>query len=209
MIDIHTHRFGNHEAIVNTHPATCEHDIQQHPAQRLSLGLHPLDLRDAEAWLPQMEQLLTVYPQILFVGEIGIDKRNEDIERQISIFEKQMQIADNHRKAVIIHCVRAVNEILAAAKPFSAQLIFHGFRGKTQVAKQIIDSGHYISLNEKSLFAPETVKFIPDDRLFLETDDSSIPIEEIYEKMAWTRQTTIERLQEQIAQNFKRITSLP
>ena len=59
--------------------------------------------------------------------------------------------------------------------------IIHGFRGKPQLAQQLLNKGFYISLGEK--FNPETVSIIPVDRLLFETDESPLNINKIIDNI--------------------------
>lgn len=60
--------------------------------------------------------------------------------------------------------------------------VVHGFRGKPQLAKQLLNAGFAISYGEH--FNPESVAVTPLDKLCIETDESEMPIEEIYKKIA-------------------------
>jgi TatD DNase family protein len=59
--------------------------------------------------------------------------------------------------------------------------IIHGFRGKPQLARQLINQGFYISLGE--LFNPQTATIIPTNRLLFETDESTLDIDTIIERI--------------------------
>ncbi len=60
--------------------------------------------------------------------------------------------------------------------------IWHGFRGKPQQAGQLIKNGIYLSFGVH--YPEETVKGVPVGRLFLETDDSPVDIEEVLKQVA-------------------------
>ncbi|MCC8175897.1 MAG: TatD family hydrolase [Bacteroidales bacterium] len=55
--------------------------------------------------------------------------------------------------------------------------VVHGFRGKAELARQLLATGMDISLGEK--FNPEAARVIPAERLHFETDCSSLPVEQI------------------------------
>ena len=59
--------------------------------------------------------------------------------------------------------------------------IIHGFRGKPQLAQQLLNNGFYISLGEH--FNPQTVTIIPTNRLLFETDESTLDINTIIENI--------------------------
>lgn len=80
-----------------------------------SAGLHPWHLRGvnlkvAEQWLRQQ----TAQPEVVAVGETGLDKVTETPwNTQIAAFQLCSNLAEEYRKPLVIHCVRAFNEILA------------------------------------------------------------------------------------------------
>ena len=67
----------------------------------------------------------------------------------------------------------------------SQKWIVHGFRGKPQLAGQLLKAGIDLSFGEK--FNPESIQITPIERLFIETDESAMPIERIYEQIARIR----------------------
>ena len=68
-------------------------------------------------------------------------------------------------------------EMSAQTELFPVPWIVHGFRGAPALARQLLDAGMHLSLGEH--FRPDTAAIIPADRLHVETDTSSLPIEEI------------------------------
>ncbi|MDE5851739.1 MAG: TatD family hydrolase, partial [Alistipes sp.] len=121
----------------------------------------------------------------------------------------QLQLARQYGLPVVIHCVRAFNEVmreLAACPPRTA--IFHGFIGSPEQARQVVAAGHYLSFGERTFRSPKTVEAMrstPLERLFLETDDSPTPIEEIYRRAAERLGIPEARLQEAALANYKTI----
>lgn len=201
MFDLHTHHLKK-DAIVNLAPCDVLDVDFAKTDFFYSVGVHPMFLENAEEQLKIVSDIASD-ERIKFIGEIGLDKRNENLDLQRQIFEQQLQIATDAKKPVIIHCVRAVNEVLDIARHFDGlPLVFHGFRGKPQLAEQILNAGAYISLGEKSLLVPETVRVIPDNRLFVETDESEMPIELIVEKVANLRKTDVKSLENVIKKNI-------
>jgi TatD DNase family protein len=51
----------------------------------------------------------------------------------------------------------------------------------------------------------ECISKIPNDQLFLETDDKGVTISEIYQKVSELKKLTLPQLEELIEQNFKRV----
>ncbi len=188
MFDIHTHNkqlIHKSEAIVN---CNVDDDFSLFPF--FSLGLHPWDVDEGwEKKYVRVEETLRrisddeLLPQLVAIGEIGLDKaRGGEMKYQQECFRKMLCLAQNYSKPVILHCVKAVDEVLAALKQvdFSSPVVFHGFRGKPEQARQLIDNGYYLSFGAK--FNEEALKLAyTHERMFLETDDSGLSLNEIYE----------------------------
>ena len=135
----------------------------------------------------------------------------ESFERQIPVFERQIKLSEALQKPMILHDVKSHNEILALRKKHNAQQpwILHGFNGTEQDIRQLTSQGLYLSVGE-SLLHPErkvykSLKNIPLEMLFLETDMAKIDIETVYEAAAKLLKTDINVLRAQIFSNFAKL----
>ena len=85
--------------------------------------------------------------------------------------------------------------------------IFHGFT-KVSILESVLEEGLMISIGAgimNNLKLQEALKNIPNEQLFLETDDSEITILEIYKKVSTVKNLSLSELEEIIENNFKRI----
>ena len=129
------------------------------------------------------------------------------MELQRPVFEEQVAIADKHKKPLVIHCVKAWDELLAShrnLKPETPWLV-HGFRGKKELASQLLSRGMYISLWFDFTLRPESadlIRFLPGDRIFLETDGADVDIKEIYRKVSHDLAIPVDELKKLILTNF-------
>ncbi len=206
-INIHTHKSQNkaYTEVINLLPENAEKIISENPHSLFSVGLHPWYIDDnAEELLKEIEKL-SVYNNVVFIGETGLDKvHNIDFSTQIDVFKTQIKIAEKVQKPLIIHCVKAFSEILAIKKELSIKvpLLFHGFRGKPALTEQLLQHNCYLSVGEHAVQLPETIKIIPLNRLFIETDESNMPIAEIYKAVAEIKNVSEQELLEQTRLNF-------
>ena len=79
---------------------------------------------------------------MLAVGEAGLDKLAEaPLTLQIEVFEYQARLAEEANKPLIIHLVKAVDELLKLKQKIQPvkPWIIHGFRGKRLLQKNISD----------------------------------------------------------------------
>lgn len=178
MLDIHTHHHDRHDAVINLNDGEMPLD-----GYIYSAGVHPWDtvLPDEEIDL-RMERVahLSLLPQVVAIGEAGFDRlRGASLDRQREILMRQVAISESAGKPMILHVVKAFPEIIHLRKELkpSQSWIIHGFRGKPQLAEELLRAGFHISLGEH--FNPAAAAVIPPDRLFVETDESLMPLEQI------------------------------
>lgn len=170
-----------------------------------SVGIHPWDA-DLPISINDLEKLIQ-HQNCLAIGECGLDKlKGPDLEIQKKVFITQLELAVKYQKPVIIHCVKAFDELMEICKPYHSKipLIIHGFNKSFELAKQLMDKGFYISLNH-SIFKKQDVDFslLPIEKIFLETDNyESILIEEVYQNAAYFFQIKEDDLKEKIYTNF-------
>ena len=205
-IDIHTHRKGNSKNVFSLHNISPKDFIQLSNNEKnyFSAGIHPWYIDSTvEKKIKILEQIAS-NPSILAIGETGLDKLCPiDFNLQKEIFNYQISIAKEVKKPLIIHCVKAYDEIQQMLKKaqINVPVIFHGFRGKPQLAKELTKAGFYLSFG--NLFNKESLETIPLDHIFLETDDKNSEITEIYTLVAEMKEVFVEKLIEAINENFE------
>ncbi len=176
-----------------------------------TIGIHPWQAEEHDLTDPDEKRSLEsdIAPSQA-VGEIGLDfAADVDREAQQELFVAQLKIAKKHKKVVVLHSVRAFEPMMQILSTFPLRgVIFHGFIGSMQQMNEAIERGYYISFGERTFASPKTLKALrecPVDRLFIETDTSSTPIEEIYEAISKYRMESVDELREAIYNNYKRL----
>jgi TatD DNase family protein len=208
--NLHTHKFTDNSDIfelVNQYPWEFDETIPQY-----SIGIHPwyIDENRVEADLKIIDEKLRL-KECLALGECGLDKRIEiPLALQIEVFEKQIALAEKHQKPLVLHLVAAFDELIQIKKrlKISVPIIIHGFSKSEQLAKQLIDNGFYLSFGKYFLRNPElemVFKSVPNDRFFLETDTIEETLEEVYQKAALYKNTSVETIKNQVEKNWKAI----
>ena len=101
--------------------------------------------------------------------------------------------------------VKSMDWLFDAMKEMKPRVpwIIHGFRGKPESAKQLLNAGLYLSFGEK--YNVEALRVTPLDRLFLETDEATCSIHDIYNKVAEDLEMDVEKLEKQVKNNINRI----
>lgn len=182
LTDAHSHRVNTGEVNtiynvrINDDPMSLPHG----PRLYFSVGIHPWDAdRFQPLWLEKLNMLLN-YQQVVAIGECGLDTHTGvPLNTQLEVFERQIILSEIAFKPLIIHCVGCYNELMELRLKHSpAQAwIIHGFRGKPELAQQLLRAGFYLSYGEKH--NAESVAATPPDRLLIETDDSGKELEEV------------------------------
>lgn len=172
-----------------------------------SIGIHPWELsyENVEKQWERMKQL-RISEQVIAIGETGLDKLAEaPMHLQLITFRAQVEAAEKSRLPLIIHCVKAMEELLAIKKEFRVKQpwIWHGFRGKPEQAKQLLKLGFYLSFGE--YYPDESMVVVPPERLFLETDNSRLDIEVLLQQAAKVRGVEVEALRETIQENVQNV----
>lgn len=119
------------------------------------------------------------------IGETGLDYfyEPEKAKEQQRLFFQCLETAIHARKPVIIHTRDADDDTLSILTDFSKHWkgdpsrigVLHCFTRNQKMAKALLDLGFYISFSGIVTFANadplrEVAKFVPDDRLLIETD---------------------------------------
>ncbi len=216
-IDIHTHNAVPAAGIFQienlmAHEERTPEDIPEHAC---SFGVHPwyLNNKDLDKLLGSVNSVAG-FPNLVAIGECGFDKlKGPSVELQRKAFERQIAISEEIRKPVIIHCVRAWEELLLVYKKLKPKMpwLIHGFRGNKELAAQLLSKGIYLSFWFDFIMKPESADLLmnlPADRIFLETDGAETDIRDIYNKVASDLNLTVEKLKEIIYGNFMKFFNI-
>jgi TatD DNase family protein len=150
-----------------------------------SVGVHPHDAAEAhDSVLAEVERL-ALEPRVVAVGEIGLDffRNLSPRDAQERVLRRMLDVARRTRKPVVVHCRDAHAEtlaILAEERVGEVRGIMHCFSGDVEIARRCLELGLLISLagpvtypNARAL--PDVARFVPADRLVLETDCPYLP----------------------------------
>ena len=175
----------------------------------VSLGIHPWNagLDSMAQFMDLLQVVIESCPNVLFVGEAGLDKsRPVDIREQEDVFRRQVVLSEICCKPMVIHCVRAFDELLRIRKDLRPwqRWIVHGFRGKPQQAEQLLRAGMDISLGER--FHPDVPGVVPLERLWMETDMGKATISSVYSAIVQASDFSSDLLAESIFRRFTQLT---
>ena len=174
-------------------------------------GIHPWFIDHIADQLSELKEIIT-HKNCIAIGECGLDRlKGPDISIQKDIFKSHIELADDHKKPLIIHCVKAHNELLEIKKQSGSTVkwIVHGFNQNETIARRLLENDFLFSLG-KPLLHPDSngskvIKQVPLSRLFLETDSAEVTIEEVYKAAAERLALPMLDLSDNLQRNFQRI----
>lgn len=209
FLDIHTHHSIQYPDTLPILNHIIGHGVMDKESL-YTAGIHPwyIDPNPSTQW--QLLEAAIENPEVIGIGECGLDKLCEtDWNLQVEVLESQIQLAKRQHKPLLIHSVRAYQEInqLLRKQQFHLPVIFHGFNKNTKLAKQLLDAGYYLSLGADILGGRQDalIAKIPLERVFLETDDKTTDIVAIFSYFCAARKLPLTVLKQQLIDNFERV----
>lgn len=169
-------------AVVNcaTDIGSCEKCLKMAEAYSFiyfAAGIHPHEAEDSEADFIEKLKIFASHNKCVAIGEIGLDYHYDfsPREKQKDVFEKQLILAKELDLPVIIHDREAHQDTYDLLKKYNPKGIVHCFSGSAEMARDIVNLGMYIGLGGAVTFKNakkpvEVAKYVPLDRLVLETD---------------------------------------
>lgn len=153
---------------------------ERYPHVYAAAGVHPEDALGLPAdWLDQVAAM-TRHPKVKAIGEIGLDyywvKTPEARAFSRDFFDAQLSLAEELDLPAVVHDRDAHRDCLDIVRAHpGCRGVFHCYSGSVEDAKVLLDRGWMLSFTGNITFAnarrgPEVVKFMPMDRLMLETD---------------------------------------
>lgn len=188
FFDVHTHSKENtlkKAAVYNFYKDF--HLVKNYPY--CSVGLHPwyIDANWETTW--NIIESTANQLNVIAIGETGLDKIvATPLQQQLKVFALHVQLANQLQKPLIIHCVRAFNEVVQQLTILQNKVpvIFHGFNKSVALAQNLIQQGFYISFGKAiTKYAVGELSILPLSNIFVETDDAAISIEKMYDLAAY------------------------
>lgn len=143
-------------------------------------GIHPHDAKEADDAAFEAVKACFMHPKACALGEIGLDYYYDlsPRDRQRQVFARQILLADEVNKPLILHIRDAHGEAYDILKAHRAYLhggVVHCYSGSKEMVRQYLDLGLHISFTGSVTFKnavnlAEAAKAVPLDRLMIETD---------------------------------------
>tara|TARA_Y100000389_G_scaffold193663_1_gene222677 strand:- start:56 stop:817 length:762 start_codon:yes stop_codon:yes gene_type:complete len=145
-----------------------------------TIGIHPHESRDNQITTDFIVQNLNNNPKIIGIGETGLDffYNNSEKDKQISSFKQHIEAAIKTNVPLIIHSRNAEDEtfdILNMYKDKNLKILMHCFTGTKEFAVKLLKLNSFFSASgiitfKNSIDLQKTFKFLPLDKILIETD---------------------------------------
>jgi len=198
--------------------------VEKYPFVYGAAGVHPHEAgKMTETDLDKIREF-SRHPKIKAIGEIGLDYFYDNSPRDVQKFwfARQVDLAVELDMPVIIHDRDAHKDTMDILKEHNVKAVggaFHCYTGSVEMAKDVLDMNMYIafggSITFKKAAKPiEVAKYVPVDRIIIETDcpyltpephrgkrNSSLYLHYVAEKIAEIKGLSIEEVIEKTTEN--------
>tara|TARA_B100000945_G_C20320412_1_gene567383 strand:+ start:310 stop:1080 length:771 start_codon:yes stop_codon:yes gene_type:complete len=208
------------------------HAVRKFPEVYGSVGFHPHDAKSLNESLEgKIRKMAQAEDKLIAIGEIGLDYYylSSPVEVQKQAFRKQLKIAKDLNMPVIMHSREAEDDTLSILEeiPVKSFGVAHSFTSSIEMGRRLVEMGWYIGVNGIVTFKNaenlrEIVRWLPMDRLLLETDSpflAPIPfrgktnkpahIPTIAKYIAKLKNVSLQELAKKTNENAKRLFKLP
>jgi len=191
-------------------------------------GIHPHEAKNDKITSKKIIDQIKENEKIIGIGETGLDfyYNHSDKSDQIRSFEEHIKAGIELDLPLIIHSRNAEEDtfnILNRFKKDNLKILMHCFTGSKDFAKKLLDLNSYFSASgiitfKNSIDLQETFKFIPLEKILIETDSpylAPVPnrgkknepsfIKFTAEKLASIKEINTEQLVQATSSNFNHL----
>lgn len=198
-LDVHAHQKSNDtQILVGVH----------------TKAVHPWELTlpfDRKRFDEQWEILKADTKDIVAIGECGLDRVHEgiaSIDDQVYVLLKHFELASDLKLPIIIHSVRTHSDLLGILKKikFQQPVMLHAFGGNEKEMHDYLKYDVTFTYGKRIFKNDSMLKITPLKNLMFETgDQAEFSIADIYQQGAKSLGMEVEKLEEQLYANFKRV----
>ena len=145
-----------------------------------TIGIHPHETDNNEISVDEIVKNFNENSKIIGIGETGLDfyYNNSDKEKQIKSFKKHIEASIKTNSPLIIHSRNAEDETFEILNQYhdkKLKILMHCFTGSKNFAERLLKLNAFFSASgiitfKNSLDLQETFKFLPLDKILIETD---------------------------------------
>ncbi len=150
---------------------------EQHDFIYATVGVHPHDAKTVTPAVIEELRALAQHPQVVAVGEIGLDYYRDLSPRPVQrrAFREQLRLASELGLPVVIHSREAHDDVLAILEAWEGIGVLHSYSAGLDLLERVMGLGFYIGISGPVTFPKaEELRAVagaaPLDRLLVETD---------------------------------------
>lgn len=207
--NIHAHQASGESGVAEIINMIIKDEKGECSAPYRSYGIHPWHIYNVEEQMEKLKSFVSL-KETVAIGEAGLDKMAKtNFEIQKKVFKAQALLSESVKKPLIIHCVKAWQELLTVKKEINPSMpwVIHGFRGKPELAEQLLGHGLYFSFGTK--FNPAVLQKAWPNYFFAETDEAGINIQTVYRQIADGLALPMETVAARLAENTTTVFLFP
>lgn len=144
-------------------------------------GIHPHDAKKSNDQAIAKIKERCSHEKMVAVGEIGLDYHynHSPRDKQLEVFEAQLNIAIEYNKPVVIHSREADEDMMEMLAKYGPKLprngVIHSFTSSLELAKVALNNGFYIGFNGIITFKSaqnvrDVLNIVPIEKILIETD---------------------------------------
>ncbi|MEW5827074.1 MAG: TatD family hydrolase [Candidatus Bipolaricaulota bacterium] len=230
----HLHELGIGVLTVGVDLASSREAVrlaQRHRHIWAAVGIHPHDAKEMDAAALRELETLAGQPNVVAVGEIGLDYYRDlsprDVQRRA--FAEQIEMARRLNLPMILHNRESTDDLLDVLRRTGRthRGVVHSFLGDRNLAETLMERGLYLGVGGPITYPAnsalrEAVARVPLDRLLLETDCpylTPVPhrgtrnepryVERVAEAVAHLRGLSMDDVQRATRENASRLFGIP
>jgi TatD DNase family protein len=123
------------------------HQLNRNDKIRFAVGIHPYYDSGTLLSLDELQNL-AASKEVFALGEIGLDKRNMNLQKQITLFKDQLAIARSNNLPVVFHIVGHYDIFFKILSDLPVQGIWHGFNASRDLVRQFSKFGLTFSIGK-------------------------------------------------------------
>ena len=150
---------------------------KRYPFFRASAGVHPHEAKALDAAVLGEIARLCREPEVVALGEIGLDYYYDRSEREVQreAFRRQLALARELDLPVVIHSRDAAQDTLEIVREYRPRGVVHCFSYSAEQAREYVELGMYLGFTGVVTFPNakkplEAAAAVPLDRILIETD---------------------------------------
>lgn len=140
------------------------------PSTIWGAGCHPGLVREVQRFDP--DRMREAIRSTAVIGEVGLDgTARTPLADQTRVLRSLLEVSSETPRLLSLHSYRATDqllELLSAYKPRGA--ILHWWLGSPQATEAALEAGAYFSVNASQAAKWPSLRLVPANRVFLETD---------------------------------------